>query len=97
MPSVKSLRALSGEKATSDVAMGDERPETEESWAYQKQQEIILAMHPAERFLLGLKLCEDGRKIMEASILRAHPHLTPAELAAAVFDRLHGHRYSSAR
>jgi hypothetical protein len=72
-------------------------PRDTKSWAYQKQLEIILAKSPAERFLLGLKLCEDGRKIMEASILRVQPHLTPAELAAAIFDRLHGHRYLPAR
>ena len=39
-------------------------------------------------------MCDDGRKIMEASILRDHPHLNERELAVAVFERMHGHLYS---
>ncbi len=65
-------------------------------WAYQKQHEINQAMSPAERFLLGIQMCEDGLTIMKASILRDQPGLTAPELAAAMFDRMHGRRYSPA-
>jgi hypothetical protein len=69
-------------------------PRDTHSWAYQKQLEIILAMSPAERLLLGLRMCDDGRKILEASILRDQPHLSERELAVAVFERMHGQRYT---
>jgi hypothetical protein len=69
-------------------------PRDTHSWAYWKQMEVILAMSPTERFLLGIRMCDDGRKTMEASILRDHPHLSERELAVAVFERMHGHLYS---
>jgi len=69
-------------------------PRDTHDWAYWKQMEVILAMSPKERFLLGVKMCNDGRKIMETSILREDPNLTERELVVAVFDRMHGHLYS---
>lgn len=69
-------------------------PRDTHSWAYWKQMEVIQAMSPAERFLLGIRMCDDGRKTMEASILRDHPHINERELAVAVFERMHGHLYS---
>ena len=56
--------------------------------------EIIQAMSPAERFLLGINLCNDGRKMMVASILREQPHLSEREIAVAIFERMHGHLFS---
>jgi len=55
---------------------------------------LILEKTPAERFQLGMRLIESGRKMLETRLLAERPGLTRGELAVAVFECCHGHLFS---
>ena len=69
-------------------------PKDTKPHAYWKQMSLIMAKTPSERFMLGMQFIEDGRKIVESSLLLKQPNLSPGELAVAVFERYYGHEYS---
>ena len=55
---------------------------------------LILDKTPAERFQLGMRLIESGRKMLETRLMAERPDLTRGELTVAIFERCHGHLFS---
>ena len=59
-----------------------------------KQREIIFSKTPAERFMMGIEMCEDVRKIVKSSIKNKNPDISKLDLKIEVFKRYYTNDFS---
>jgi hypothetical protein len=52
-----------------------------------KQIELFLQKTPEERFLTGAQMIDDGRTIIESSILNVYPNISEIDLKTEVLKR----------
>ena len=59
-----------------------------------KQREIIFSKTLAERFMMGIEMCEDVRKIVKSSIKNKNPGISKLDLKIEVFKRYYTNDFS---
>lgn len=59
-----------------------------------KQREVIFSKTPQERFMMGIEMNEDVRKIVESSIKNKNPDISRLDLKIEVFKRYYTNDYS---
>lgn len=59
-----------------------------------KQREIIFSKTPQERFMMGIEMNEDVRKIVESSIKNKNPDISKLDLKIEVFKRYYTNDFS---
>ena len=62
--------------------------------AHKKQLEIIMSKTPQERFIMGIDMMNDVRKMVENSIRLQYPDISPIELQVAIFKRYYRKDFS---
>ncbi len=55
------------------------------------QYDMFMALPIQKRFLIGLKMCEDGMKLLVASVRNEFPHANEAEFQIQMLRRLKRH------
>jgi uncharacterized protein YdhG (YjbR/CyaY superfamily) len=58
--------------------------------AEEKRTEIYRSMSPEHKLRISLELYEFARAVVEASIKKYHPDITPEELKMELIKRFHG-------
>jgi hypothetical protein len=61
------------------------------------QYDIILSKTPEERFLMGIEMMEDVRRMVEGSIREQNSGISDIDLKIAVFKRYYSKDFSPAR
>ena len=61
----------------------------------QMQQDFFMRKTPAERFMAGIEMMEEVRKMVAMSIRNNNPGITDSELKLAVIKRYYEHDYSA--
>ena len=59
------------------------------------QYDIIMVKTPEERFLMGIKMMEDVRRMVEGSIWEKNPGISEIDLKIAVFKRYYSKDFSA--
>lgn len=59
-----------------------------------KQLEFLLSKTPQERFLIGIRMIEDGINIVRQSIINNNPDISEQELKKLVFKRCYANDFS---
>ena len=62
--------------------------------AHKKQMEIIMSKTAQERFMMGIEMMNDVRKMVENSIRLQFPHISPVEFHIEVFKRYYRKDFS---
>ena len=61
------------------------------------QYDIIMSKTPEERFLMGIEMMEDVRRMVEGSIREQNPGISDIDLRIAVFKRYYSKDFTPER
>lgn len=62
-----------------------------------KMYDIIMSKTPKERFLMGIEMMEDVRRMVEGSIREQNPGISGIDLKVEVFKRYYSKDFSPAQ